>query len=263
MGLVGFNFNALNYSPSRPSYIFFPWIWSDALLRTAARWFWKGFSSSAFSSTVATMIIAPSILAADLGHLQSEIDSIESFADWIQIDVMDGHFVPNLSFGAPVMKCIKTTLLLDVHLMVTNPADRIAEFLAAGAKNISFHAETVLDTDARRVLIKEIHAGKSTAGIALNPATPLSTIDHVFDEVDLFLIMSVQPGFGGQAFRSEVLEKVKEIRARKPNAMIQIDGGIDAVTAKLAIAAGVNNIVAGSFIFRAADRAKAIAQLRE
>ena len=208
------------------------------------------------------MIIAPSILAADFAHLQDEVDSIESSADWLQIDVMDGHFVPNLSFGAPVMQCIKTKLLLDVHLMVTNPADRIAEFLAAGARNISFHAEAVVETDKRRALIKAIRAGGATVGIALNPATPVSAIDDVFDHVDLFLIMSVQPGFGGQAFRQEVLEKVKEIRARKPNAMIQIDGGIDAKTCALAVAAGANNIVAGSYIFKQKDRRKAIESLR-
>lgn len=207
------------------------------------------------------IIIAPSILAADFGKLQAEVDSIAS-ADWVQIDVMDGHFVPNLSFGAPVVKCMKTNLLIDVHLMVTNPADRVSEFAAAGAKHISFHAEVVPSTTQRRALIAAIHATGCTAGIALNPATPVSAIDDVLGEVDMVLIMSVQPGFGGQKFMPEVLEKVQTLRKSYPTLMVQIDGGIDAATAALARAAGVNNIVAGSSVFAAKDRAAAIAALR-
>ncbi len=208
------------------------------------------------------MIIAPSVLAADLGKLQSEVDSIEPYCEWVQIDVMDGHFVPNLSFGAPVVKCLKTTLILDAHLMVENPADRIKEFLDAGCKNITFHAEVVPETDARRALIQAIRKGGATAGIAVNPETPISIIDDVVDDIDLVLIMSVHPGFGGQKFIPDVLEKVKTLRASHPDLMIQIDGGIDADTAKLARAAGANNIVAGSYIFKSTDRKTAITSLR-
>ncbi|HRH93751.1 MAG TPA: ribulose-phosphate 3-epimerase [Candidatus Peribacteria bacterium] len=207
------------------------------------------------------LIIAPSILAADFGKLQAELDSIAS-ADWVQIDVMDGHFVPNLSFGAPVLKCLKTKLLIDVHLMVSNPADRVDEFVKAGANNITFHAEAVKTTEDRRALIQAIHATGCTAGIALNPATPVSELDDVINDVDMVLIMSVNPGFGGQKFIAEVLAKAKMLRAKYPNLMLQIDGGIDAATAKLARDAGINNIVAGSSVFREAGRSKAIAALR-
>lgn len=208
------------------------------------------------------MIIAASILAADFCRLQDEIDSIAGHADWIQADVMDGHFVPNLSFGAPVLKGIKTTLPVDVHFMVTNPADRIAEFLAIGVKHITFHAEAVTDTKARRALIKAIRDGGATAGIALNPETPVSAIDDVVQDIDLVLVMSVHPGFAGQKFLPEVLEKVRELRKNHPPLMIQMDGGIDAQSAKLAREAGADNLVAASAIFSAKDRASAIAQLR-
>ncbi len=208
-----------------------------------------------------SVIIAPSILAADFSKLQSEMDSIAS-ADWVQIDVMDGHFVPNLSFGAPVVKCLKTKLLIDVHLMVTNPAERVSEFVAAGAKHITFHAEVVKTTTERRALINAIHATGCTAGIALNPDTPVTAIDDVVHDVDMVLIMSVNPGFGGQAFIPSALEKAKALRKAHPKLMLQIDGGIDATTAALARAAGVNNLVAGSSVFKAADRAAAILALR-
>ncbi|HVW66608.1 MAG TPA: ribulose-phosphate 3-epimerase [Candidatus Peribacteraceae bacterium] len=207
-------------------------------------------------------LITPSILSADLAHLQDEVATIEKYADWIQIDVMDGHFVPNLSFGAPVVAHLKTALPLDVHLMVENPEDRIEEFLELNVKNITFHAEAVEETDSRRALIKAIRDGNATAGIALNPATPVEIIDDVVEDVDLVLIMSVHPGFGGQAFIPSVLEKVRTLRERFPDLMIQIDGGINDETASLAREAGCNNLVAGSFVFGARDRAKAIRLLR-
>ncbi len=207
------------------------------------------------------ILIVPSILSADLGKLQEEIGTIEKHADWIQVDVMDGHFVQNLTFGAPVLKCLKTKLPLDIHLMVSNPADRVSEFLNVGATNITFHAEAVTDTAARQALIAIIRQG-ATAGIAINPATPLSAIDDVVGDIDLVLIMSVVPGFSGQAFIPDVLTKVKELRAKFPDLMIQMDGGIDARTAPQCIAAGANNLVSATYIFSASDRATAIRSLR-
>ncbi len=207
------------------------------------------------------VIVAPSILSADLTHLQDEVDTIAS-ADWIQVDVMDGHFVPNLSFGAPVIKKLKTALPLDIHLMVQNPADRIAEFQALTVANITFHAETVKGRDARLALIEAIHKGGSTAGIAINPETPISEIDDVVDDVNLVLLMSVHPGFGGQEFIPSVLDKIRQLRIAHPDLMIQVDGGINEETAALAREAGADNLVAGSAIFGHKDRAAAIASIR-
>lgn len=207
------------------------------------------------------LLITPSILAADLAHLQDEVDSVAS-ADWLQIDVMDGHFVPGLSFGAPLLKQLRTSLPLDIHLMVANPAERIEEFLRLGAKTITFHAEAVEDRAERERLIGMIRTGGALAGIALNPATPLTAIDDCVDSVDLALIMSVQPGKGGQAFQSSVLSKVKALRKRKPDLMIQMDGGIDDATAPDCVRAGADNLVSGSFIFASSDRAAAIRSLR-
>ncbi len=207
------------------------------------------------------ILVTPSILSADLAHLQKEVDTISS-ADWIQVDVMDGHFVPNLSFGAPVIKNLKTKLPLDIHLMVSNPADRIAEFLALKVANITFHAEAVMDTNSRRALMEAIRRGKTTAGIALNPETPIDAIWDIVDDIDLVLLMSVNPGFGGQQFITSVLEKARALRLAHPDLMIQIDGGINEETAALAREAGCNNLVAGSFIFSAADRAEAILKIR-
>ncbi|MEQ1849160.1 MAG: ribulose-phosphate 3-epimerase [Candidatus Peribacteraceae bacterium] len=206
-------------------------------------------------------LVTASILSANFGSLQSEVDAV-STADWLQLDVMDGHFVPNLSFGAPVAKGLKTSLLLDAHLMVSNPAERITEFLSIGVKHITFHAEAVPSTAARRSLITSIRAASATAGIALNPDTPVSAIDDVVDDIDLVLIMSVHPGFSGQSFIPSVLEKVRTLRTRYPNLMIQIDGGITPDTARLAREAGANNLVAASAVFGAKDRAAAIQKLR-
>lgn len=206
-------------------------------------------------------LITPSILSCDLAHLQDEVDSVENSADWLQVDVMDGHFVPNLSFGAPVIQGLKTKLPLDIHLMVENPEDRLEEFLALKVTNITFHAE-VTDYEARQALIASIHDGGATAGIAMNPETPVAAIEDILDEVDLVLVMSVQPGFSGQEFLHDVLGKVQELRTHFPELMIQMDGGITAETALCCREAGANNLVAGSAIFGVKDRKKAIASLR-
>lgn len=207
-------------------------------------------------------LVTPSILSADFGHLQQDVDSIERFSDWLQMDIMDGHFVPNISFGVPVVRSIKTKLPLDVHLMVTNPADRIEEFAALKAANITFHAEAVIESAARTTLIAGIRATGATAGIALNPETSLSAIDDVVAGIDLVLIMTVHPGFGGQTFIESTLQKVRALRARFPSLMIQVDGGIDTATAAKAREAGANNLVAGSAIFAATDREAVIRSIR-
>lgn len=207
-------------------------------------------------------LVTPSILSCDLSRLQEEVATVENHADWLQVDVMDGHFVKNLSFGAPVLKHLKTKLPLDVHLMVQNPAERIDEFLALHVHNITFHAEAVQGTEQRRALLQAIRQGGATAGIALNPATPLAAIDDVAGDVDVALLMSVEPGFGGQEFLPAVLEKARTLRAAHPRLMIQMDGGINAETAKRCRDAGADNLVAGSAVFGATDRAAAIAAIR-
>lgn len=209
-----------------------------------------------------SVLITPSILAADFGHLQTEIESVEPYADALQADVMDGHFVPNLSFGAPVIRSLKTRLPWDIHLMVENPKDRIQEFLQCGAKTITFHAEAIENFAERLSLIKAIQSGGARAGIALNPSTPLSSIDDVLDILDMVLLMTVHPGFAGQKFCPEVLEKIHTLHKKFPTRMIQVDGGINAKTAAQCRDAGATNLVAASAIFSASDRGKAIAALR-
>lgn len=212
--------------------------------------------------TSKNVIIAPSILSANFCQLQSEVDSVAPYADWLQVDVMDGHFVPNLSFGAPVIKDLKTELPLDIHLMVSNPADRIAEFAALSVAHITFHAEVVEHKEDRLALIKAIRDTGATAGIAINPETPLNEVGDVLDDIDLLLVMSVHPGFGGQSFIEHVLSNVKAARHAKSELMIQMDGGIDDVTAPKCIEAGANNLVSGSYIFKSNDREAAISRLR-
>lgn len=208
------------------------------------------------------ILVTPSILSADLTHLQDEVDTVATAADWLQVDVMDGHFVTNLSFGAPVIKNLKTDIPLDIHLMVTNPAQRIAEFLALNVANITFHAEAMQSRDMRLGLIEAIRKGGATAGIAINPETDLDEIDDIVNDVDLVLLMTVHPGFGGQEFIPSVLEKIRALRIAYPHLMIQVDGGINEETAALAREAGANNLVAGSAVFKAADRVAAINLLR-
>ncbi len=203
--------------------------------------------------------IAPSILSADFGELNREIASIESYSDALHIDVMDGHFVPNLTFGAPVLRCIKTELPLHCHLMVDNPEGLLKDFVDAKADTIIVHIEV---TKNPRRLIQKIKGFGVRAGISLNPGTPVSALREVLDDLDMVLVMSVNPGFGGQAFLPVALEKISAIRQLAPDLDIAVDGGINAQTAKKVVKAGANILVAGSYIFKASDRVQAINSLR-
>lgn len=214
------------------------------------------------------LLIAPSILSADFGKLNQEIASIERFADMVHVDVMDGHFVPNITFGPDQVACMKSKLPMDVHLMIENPEKYVEEFAGAVEKAhgrrddcfITIHIEASTDT---KTLLQKIRMLGCKAAIALNPETPLSTVQEALDHVDMILLMTVHPGFGGQKFIESVLPKIREIRNQRPELPIQVDGGINKETARQAREAGATVLVAGSYIFGAKDRDKAIASLRE
>ncbi len=210
--------------------------------------------------------IAPSILSADFARLGDEIKDVESGgADYIHIDVMDGHFVPNITIGPLIVEAVRpvTKLPLDVHLMIDNPDAYIEAFAKAGADYITVHVEACKHLHRTISLIKSLNV---KAGVVLNPATPVSTIQHVFKELDMVLLMSVNPGFGGQSFIPEVLPKIREVKemAEKlnPELEIEVDGGVNEETARLCVEAGANVLVAGSAIYNQKDRAKAIAAIR-
>jgi ribulose-phosphate 3-epimerase len=227
-----------------------------------------GARSSATSSLVATsaepLIIAPSILSADFGRLAEEVRAAEhAGADWIHVDVMDGRFVPNITIGPVVVEAIRaaTTLPLDVHLMIAEPERYLEAFARAGADGLSVHVEAC--PHLHRTL-QHIRHLRKRAGVVLNPATHESTVEYVLDVADLILVMSVNPGFGGQAFIPEVLPKVRALRrmiGERP-VQLEIDGGIAPDTAALATHAGARVLVAGSAVFKQASYADAIAQLR-
>lgn len=214
------------------------------------------------------IIVAPSLLAADFAHLADDVAKvIAAGADWLHLDIMDGQFVDNISFGPAVVQMVRglTSLPLDVHLMIERADHYVSRFVAAGANSITVHVEAEAKHDVAKTL-SMIRAAGVRCGLTLNPATPFAAIEPHLPNVDLVLIMTVQPGFGGQSFRPEMMTKVRraaELRdSLGANYDIEVDGGINPETARLTIANGANVLVAGTSIFKTADYAQAIRDLR-
>ncbi len=210
------------------------------------------------------VIISPSILSADFANLERDIKKVEKAgADWLHIDVMDGHFVPNITIGVPVTASIKqvSSIPLDVHLMIENPEKYIEPFAKAGADIITFHYEAAKENTSD--IIKLIHSFKIKAGLSIKPKTSPEEILKYLPELDMVLIMTVEPGFGGQKFMPECAEKIPVIKKHAPGSMIiQVDGGINAETARVCTQYGANSLVAGNYIYKSENIENAILSLR-
>lgn len=211
------------------------------------------------------IIISPSILSADFANLERDIKLVENNgADWIHVDVMDGHFVPNITIGVPVVKSLRkiTKLPLDVHLMIENPDKYIEPFASAGADILTFHYEAVKNCDIND-LVNKIKSFGLKAGISIKPKTEPDVLLPYSEMVDMVLVMTVEPGFGGQAFMNDCAEKIKSIRQNAPSdLMIQVDGGINAQTGQICKKYGANSLVAGNYIYKSGNIKEAIISLR-
>ncbi|MBM3909751.1 MAG: ribulose-phosphate 3-epimerase [Firmicutes bacterium] len=215
------------------------------------------------------IFIAPSLLASNFLSLETEVKRvIEAKADYLHYDVMDGHFVPNISFGLPIVQAITSqfSIVHDVHLMISNPANYFEAFAKAGANIITFHYETAKDTQTILTWVKQLHQLGVQAGISIKPQTKVEVLKPLLGVMDLFLVMSVEPGFGGQVFMPAALEKIKWLRQQlhhsKLTGLIEVDGGINLETAKSCIDAGVDILVVGSYLFKQFHFAKTIKQLK-
>jgi len=201
--------------------------------------------------------VAPSITTADLAHLQDEVNKVKT-ADFLHLDIMDGHFVPNITYGPHLVKSIKTNLIKDVHLMIEHPSQYIERFADAGAGMISFHVEIKENIQKNIDLIKSL--GKK-AGLTINPATPVSKLKPYLDKIDFVLIMSVNPGFGGQSFMHAAVDKIIELR-KIYSRDIEVDGGINLETGRQCVAAGATILVVGAFLYNSKNPKELIKELR-
>ncbi len=215
------------------------------------------------------ILVAPSILSADFGNLNSEIASVELFSDLIHVDIMDGHFVPNITFGPGQVGKMRANKPFDVHLMIENPEKYLKDFadgvMQAVGSELYARSFLVVHQEATKDLVGTVRMVKALGmkvGVALNPATSLDTLEDVLDDVDMVLCMTVNPGFGGQKFIESVMPKISQLRALRPDLHIEVDGGINLETARVARQAGANIFVAGNYVFGAPDRKTALESLR-